>query len=78
MSLYIPLYGSLWCLAVVSDAANPRALAAEAVVARMRERRIGALRYYNPEVHAALFALPNFVRELTAGEPAGAPARLAA
>ena len=30
--------------------------------------RIGELRLYNPEMHGALFALPNFYRELL---PAG-------
>jgi spermidine synthase len=65
MSLFIPLYGSLWCLAVASDSANPRALSSDTLAARLAERRIGSLSYYNPEVHAALFVLPNFVRELT-------------
>lgn len=76
MALFIPLYGSLWCLGVASDSANPRQMSAEAVSARLRERHIGALKYYNPEVHGALFALPNFVRALT--DPAAEPARLAA
>lgn len=65
MSLFIPLYGSLWCLAVASDSANPRAVSADALASRMAERRLGGLSYYNPEVHSALFVLPNFVRELT-------------
>jgi spermidine synthase len=77
LTLYIPLYGSLWCLAVASDSANPRALSVEQVTARMRERKLSGLKYYNPEVHPALFALPNFVRELTnTGEVV--PARRAA
>jgi spermidine synthase len=42
----------------------------------MRERRLGGLKYYNPEVHGGLFALPNFVKALT--DPASQPARLAA
>ena len=65
MALYIPLYGSLWCLAVASDTANPRAVSAELVTARMRERGLTGLMYYNPELHGALFALPNFVRDMT-------------
>jgi spermidine synthase len=79
MSLYVPLYGSLWCLAVASDAADPRAIGAEGVAARMRERGLTDLRYYNAEVHGALFALPNFVRDLTcASADAASTARLAA
>jgi spermidine synthase len=82
MSLYIPLYGSLWCLAVASDTANPRAVAAELIAARMHERNLTDLQYYNAELHGALFVLPNFARDLTCGpeQAAGsaAAARLAA
>jgi spermidine synthase len=65
LALYIPLYGSLWCLAVASDQTNPRLLTPETVTARLRERRIAGLHYYNAELHPALFTLPTFVRELT-------------
>ena len=65
LSLFIPLYGSLWCLAIASDSANPRGVGADSIALRLRERRISGLRYYNAEVHPALFALPTFVRELT-------------
>ena len=80
MSLYIPLYGSLWCLAVAGDSANPRTVGAEVIAARMRERGLAGLQYYNAEVHGALFVLPNFLRELTGAAPGAgsAPARLAA
>jgi spermidine synthase len=76
LALFIPLYGSLWCLGVASDSANPRLLSAETIAARLRERRIGGLKYYNAELHGGLFALPNFVKALT--DPASEPARLAA
>jgi spermidine synthase len=72
MSLYIPLYGSLWCLAVASDSADPRALGADLIAARMRERGLTDLQYYNAELHGALFVLPNFVRDLTGGAHATA------
>jgi spermidine synthase len=65
MSLFIPLYGSLWCLAVASDSIDPRSLSAETLAQRMAERRIGGLRYYYPGLHQALFTLPLFVQELT-------------
>jgi spermidine synthase len=79
LSLYIPLYGSLWCLAVASDSVNVRSLTPEAAAQRLRERKISGLKYYNAELHPALFALPSFVRDLTAAEaPARTPARLAA
>ncbi len=76
LSLFIPLYGSLWCLGIASDSVNPRLMTADAIAARLRERRIGSLRYYNADVHGALFALPNFVKALT--DPQQQPARLAA
>jgi spermidine synthase len=67
--LHIPLYGAYWALAVVSDTLNPTAMAAAQVHQRLRQRGIGALNYYNPAVHGALFALPNFYQALM---PAGA------
>jgi spermidine synthase len=76
LALFIPLYGSLWCLGIASDSANPRLVTVETIAARMRERRIGGLNYYNAELHGGLFALPNFVKALT--DPPEAPARLAA
>ncbi len=62
--LHIPLYGAYWALAVASDALDPTALDASEVRQRLEERGIGELQYYNPEVHGALFALPNFYRAL--------------
>jgi spermidine synthase len=76
LALFIPLYGSLWCLGIASDSANPRLMTTEAIGARLRERRIGALKYYNAELHGGLFALPTFVKALT--DPPHEPARLAA
>ncbi len=69
MSLFIPLYGSLWCLAVASDSVDCRALTTETIAQRMSDRRISGLRYYHPAVHGALFTLPVFVQELTQADP---------
>ena len=65
MSLFIPLYGSLWCLAVASDSIDPRSLSPDTLAQRTSDRRIGGLRYYYPGLHQALFTLPLFVQELT-------------
>lgn len=62
--LHIPLYGAYWGFAVASDSLEPAAIDAADVAARMRQRGILDLQYYNPEVHGALFALPNFYRRL--------------
>jgi spermidine synthase len=72
MSLFIPLYGSLWCLAVASDTIDPRTLAGETIAQRMAERRITGLRYFHPAMHSALFTLPVFVQELTQAQPSAA------
>lgn len=73
--LHIPLYGSYWSLAVASDGLNPTALSADQVAVRLDQRDITDLQYYNPQVHGALFALPNFYRRLM---PQGADALLMA
>jgi spermidine synthase len=65
--LYIPLYGAYWGLAVASDGLDPTAIDRSVVADRLTERGIRDLRYYNADVHAALFALPNFYRALVKG-----------
>ena len=66
MGLYIPLYGAYWGMAVVSQELDAAALAPAQVRQRLAERGVGDLQYYNPEVHPALFALPNYYRTLLA------------
>ena len=63
--LHIPLYGAYWGMAVASDELDPLSLPPSELEERLRRRAITDLRYYNPSVHAGLFALPNFYRELT-------------
>lgn len=62
--LYIPLYGAYWALAVASDELRPKAVSAETIAERIQQRGIDELQYYNPEVHGALFALPNYYQKL--------------
>ena len=71
MSLFVPLYGSLWCLAVASDTIDPCVTAADVIAQRISERRVGDLRYYHPALHSALFALPVFVQDLVQPRVAG-------
>jgi spermidine synthase len=66
-AVFIPLYGSLWSMAVCSDSLDPLALGPEAVEARIAERGLEDLQYYNGQTHQAIFALPNYLRALTAG-----------
>jgi spermidine synthase len=67
---YVPLYGTLWCMAMASGGTDPAALSAAEVDARIARRGIAGLQLYNGATHQALLAQPNFVRELFA-----APAR---
>ncbi|MCP5292034.1 MAG: polyamine aminopropyltransferase [Burkholderiales bacterium] len=63
-TLYIPLYGALWALAVCSGQLDPTAFSTDEIDTRISTRRLTQLQYYNGESHLGVFALPNFVREL--------------
>jgi len=65
-TVYVPLYGTLYAMAVCSDALDPLTVTAAELDKRLAKRGVGERSYYNGAVHHALFALPNFVRELTA------------
>ncbi|HUP29928.1 MAG TPA: polyamine aminopropyltransferase [Usitatibacter sp.] len=62
--VHIPLYGSIWGFAVASDELDPRALAPEDVEAVIARRGLKDLQYYNGEMHRAVFAQPNYVKDL--------------
>ena len=62
----MPLYGAYWGMAVCSNALDVKALDAATVQQRLQARGVKELQYYNPEVHGALFALPNYYRDLVA------------
>jgi spermidine synthase len=63
MSTFIPLYGSLWMMATASDTLDPAALTVEALAERLAARRIGALKHYDPALHAGLFSASRSVRD---------------
>jgi spermidine synthase len=63
---YVPLYGTLWCMAMASDGTDPALLTADEVDARIARRGIADLQLYNGATHQALLAQPNFVRALLA------------
>jgi len=64
--VHIPIYGSIWGFACASDELDPRSVPAKEVDRILGERGVKDLRYYNGDVHQALFALPNYIRELVA------------
>lgn len=67
---YVPLYGTLWAMAVASDRTDPATLDAAEVDARIAALGLRDLKLYNGATHQALLAQPGFVRQLLA-----APAR---
>lgn len=66
-TMFIPLYGALWSMACCSDTLDPTSVPAAEIGRRIARRGVGDLQYYNPETHHAVFALPNFMRDLTIG-----------
>lgn len=62
--LHVPFYGAYWAFAIASQDLRPAGLPAPEVARRMQARGLRDLLYYNDEVHAALFALPNYFRAL--------------
>jgi len=63
-TMYIPLYGALWALAVCSDTLDPKTFTADEIDERIGARNLQQLQYYNGDTHQGVFALPNFIREL--------------
>jgi len=74
-TMYIPLYGSQWAMAVCSDKLDPKAFTADEIDRRIEARKLTELRYYNGETHEGVFALPNFVRDLVSPPRLKQPAR---
>jgi len=64
-TMFIPLYGCLWSMCACSDSTDVAGVSATEIDTRIAARGLTHLQYYNGAAHQALFALPNFVRELT-------------
>ncbi|VVE52702.1 Polyamine aminopropyltransferase [Pandoraea iniqua] len=61
MTAYVPLYGSLWALAIASDALDVRGTdtnALQAAAQRVSPDQLRSLRHYAASRHAALFDIP--------------------
>jgi spermidine synthase len=62
--VYVPLYGTLWAMAVASRSAQLRAALPAEIEARLNQRQMKSrLRLYCGAQHAALFADSPFLRE---------------
>jgi spermidine synthase len=77
---FVPTYpGVLWSFTVGTDGAPVSQASPEDIRARMRQRGI-ATSFYSPDIHAAAFALPAFVRRIVdearaTAQPAAVPQR---
>jgi spermidine synthase len=65
--MFIPLYGCLWSMAACSESVDASSVSPDEIDRRIAKRGLQDLQYYNGATHQAVFALPNFVRELTVG-----------
>lgn len=63
---YIPLYGTYLSFAIASQTIDPVGVCQEDVAEWLNGCELRDLRYYNPEIHAAAFAIPNFLRKALA------------
>ncbi|WP_186160439.1 polyamine aminopropyltransferase [Burkholderia gladioli] len=59
----VPLYGGEWLMAVASDTLDAGALFAHDVGERLAERGVTGLRFYDAELHPALFTLRRTLRD---------------
>lgn len=63
LGTFVPLYGSLWLMAVASDRLDPLAIDETTLAQRLAQRGIDELRCYDARSHAALFAAPWTARD---------------
>ncbi len=63
---YVPLYSTLWGMAMASDSVDPLALDAAEIDRRIAELRLTDLQLYNGATHHAMLAQPNYLRALLA------------
>ncbi|WP_321965309.1 polyamine aminopropyltransferase [Paraburkholderia sp. J7] len=63
LAAYVPLYGSLWLMAIASDTLDPRSAGLARLEARMAERQLEGLRYYDVKLHATLLEVPLTARD---------------
>ncbi|MBC8720188.1 polyamine aminopropyltransferase [Paraburkholderia sp. 31.1] len=63
LGTFVPLYGSLWLMAIASDTLDPAALTAETLTERLAARGIDSLRHYEPALHAGLFSAARSARD---------------
>jgi len=63
-AVYIPFYGSLWSMAVASDALKPATLTEADVDSRIATRKLEHMQYLNGATYRAVQALPGFMKKI--------------
>ncbi len=59
---YVPLYGTLWAMAMASDTKDPLMLSAETVDECLALHNIDGLKLYNGSTHQSILNIPPFVQ----------------
>lgn len=59
---YVPLYGTLWTMAMATDATDPLSLSAETIDARLAQHTIDGLKLYTGATHHSILNIPPFVQ----------------
>ncbi|WP_321952501.1 polyamine aminopropyltransferase [Paraburkholderia bannensis] len=63
LGAWVPLYGAFWLMAVASDQLDPAAQSEALLTARMLERELEGLRFYDTKLHATLLDAPRMFRD---------------
>jgi spermidine synthase len=63
LGAWVPLYGSFWLMAVASDHIDVAAQSELILTARMAERELEGLRFYDARLHATLLTAPRMFRD---------------
>ncbi|NIE67949.1 polyamine aminopropyltransferase [Burkholderia sp. Ax-1719] len=63
LGAWVPLYGAFWLMAVASDQIDAAAQSEAMLTARMNERELEGLRFYDARLHATLLASPHMFRD---------------
>lgn len=66
--VHVPLYGANWGMAFASQVTDVTRLSAKELDERIRVRQIPGLRYVNGDTVRGGFALPEYVRQMLAGQ----------
>lgn len=64
LTVYIPLYGSIWAMAVCSDHLSMTPFQPSYVDINLIIREINNLKYYDGAMHRAMFTLPKYIKDI--------------